>query len=33
MSSFVEEFKKYQTQERWLTGAIVLVSFLAPVVF
>lgn len=33
MSSFVEEFKKYQKQERWLTGAIVLVSFLAPVVF
>lgn len=33
MSSFVEEFKKYQKLERWLTGAIVFVSFLAPVTF
>ncbi|WP_374073250.1 hypothetical protein [Bdellovibrio bacteriovorus] len=33
MSSFVEEFKKYQRQERLLTGAIVLVSVLAPVSF
>lgn len=33
MSSFVEEFKKYQKQERFLTGAIVLLSVLAPVSF
>ncbi len=33
MSSFVEEFKKYQKQERQLTVAIVLVSVLAPVSF
>ncbi len=33
MSSFVEEFKKYQKQERLLTGAIVLVSVMAPVSF
>ncbi|MEK2645550.1 hypothetical protein [Bdellovibrio sp. BCCA] len=33
MSSFVEEFKKYQKQERILTAAIVLVSVLAPVSF
>ncbi len=33
MSSFAEEFKKYQKQERLLTGGIVLVSVLAPVSF
>lgn len=33
MSSFVQEFKKYQKQERFLTGAIVLVSVFAPVSF
>lgn len=33
MSSFVEEFKKYQKQERWLTGSIVLVSVFAPIAF
>lgn len=33
MSSFVQEFKKYQKQERFLTGAIVLVSVLAPISF
>lgn len=33
MSSFVDEFKKYQKQERWLTGVIVSVSFLAPLTF
>ncbi|WP_413581500.1 hypothetical protein [Bdellovibrio sp. HCB288] len=33
MSSFSDEFKKYQKQERRLTGAIVLVSVLAPVSF
>ncbi|WP_415061205.1 hypothetical protein [Bdellovibrio sp.] len=33
MSSFVEEFKKYQKQEGILTGAIVLVSVLSPVSF
>ncbi|MFS4459973.1 hypothetical protein [Bdellovibrio sp. HCB2-146] len=33
MSSFVEDFKKYQKQERLLTGTIVLVSVLAPVSF
>ena len=33
MSSFVQEFKKYQRQERFLTGAIVLVSVSAPVSF
>lgn len=31
MSSFVEEFTKYRKQERWLTGATMLVSVLAPV--
>lgn len=33
MSSFVEEFKKYQKQEGILTGAMVLVSVLSPVSF
>lgn len=33
MSSFVDEFKKYQKQERWLTGVIVGASFLAPLSF
>ncbi len=33
MSSFVEEFKKYQKQERQLTGALVLLAVLAPVSF
>jgi hypothetical protein len=33
MSSFVQEFKKYQKQERVLTGAIVLLSVSAPVSF
>lgn len=33
MSSFVQEFKKYQKQERFLTGAIVLLSVFAPVSF
>ena len=33
MSSFVEEFKKYQRQERLLTGALVLLSVMAPVSF
>lgn len=33
MSSFVEEFKKYQRQERLLTGTIVLVSVLTPISF
>lgn len=33
MSSFVEEFKKYQKQERVLTGAMVLMMILAPVAF
>lgn len=33
MSSFVEDFKRYQKQERLLTGTIVLVSVLAPVSF
>ncbi|KYG65295.1 hypothetical protein AZI87_12120 [Bdellovibrio bacteriovorus] len=33
MSSFVKEFKKYQKQERLLTGALVLVSVLAPISF
>ncbi|UYL08266.1 hypothetical protein B9G69_014550 [Bdellovibrio sp. SKB1291214] len=32
-SSFSDEFKKYQKQERRLTVAIVLVSVLAPVAF
>lgn len=33
MSSFVEEFKKYQRQERLYTGGLVLLSVLAPVSF
>ncbi|HEY1078518.1 MAG TPA: hypothetical protein VGE46_00405 [Bdellovibrio sp.] len=33
MSSFVEEFKKYQKQERFLTGAMVLASILSPISF
>lgn len=33
MSSFVEEFKKYQRQERLLTGGLVLLSVMAPVSF
>nr|BFD66912.1 hypothetical protein HAGR004_19340 [Bdellovibrio sp. HAGR004] len=33
MSSFVEEFKKYQRQERMYTGGLVLLSVLAPVSF
>lgn len=33
MSSFAEEFKKYQKHERLLTGGIVLMSVLAPVAF
>lgn len=33
MATFSEEFKKYQKQERLLTGGIVLVSVLAPVSF
>ncbi len=33
MSSFVEEFKKYQRQEGVLTGAMVLVSVMSPVSF
>lgn len=33
MSSFVEEFKKYQKQERFLTASIILVSVLSPVSF
>ncbi|WP_413587587.1 hypothetical protein [Bdellovibrio sp. HCB274] len=33
MSTFSDEFRKYQKQERRLTGAIVLVSVLAPVSF
>ncbi|MEN0059387.1 MAG: hypothetical protein AAGB31_11180 [Bdellovibrio sp.] len=33
MSSFVNEFKKYQRQERLLTGAMVLLTILAPVSF
>lgn len=33
MSSFAQEFKKYQKQERILTGSLVLVSVLAPVSF
>lgn len=33
MSSFVEEFKRYQKQERQLTGALVLLAVLAPVSF
>jgi|GEM_PF-1453930 len=31
MSSFVQEFKRYQRQERFLTAAIVMVSMLGPV--
>ena len=30
-STFSDEFKKYQKQERALTGAIVLISVLAPI--
>ena len=33
MSSFAQEFKKYQKQERLLTVSLVLVSVLAPVSF
>lgn len=33
MSSFAEEFKKYQKRERLLTGGIVLVSVLSPLSF
>ena len=33
MSSFVQEFKKYQKQERLLTAVIVLISILAPISF
>lgn len=33
MSSFVKEFKKYQKQERILTGALVLLAVLSPVSF
>lgn len=33
MSSFVEEFKKHQKQERLLTASIILVSVLSPVSF
>lgn len=33
MSSFVQEFKKYQKQERLLTAVMVLISVLAPLVF
>lgn len=33
MSSFVEEFKKHQKQERFLTAFIILVSVLSPVSF
>ncbi|WII71075.1 hypothetical protein QJS83_11440 [Bdellovibrio sp. 22V] len=33
MSTFVKEFKKYQKQERLLTGSMVLVSVLAPISF
>lgn len=33
MSSFVEEFTKYQKQERWLAGVIVFLFVMAPVSF
>ena len=33
MSSFVEEFKKYQKQERFLTAAMILSSILSPISF
>lgn len=33
MSSFAEEFKKYQKRERLLTGGLVLFSVLAPLSF
>jgi hypothetical protein len=31
MSSFSHEFKKYRKQERFLTGAVVILSVLAPI--
>lgn len=33
MHSFVQEFEKYKRQERFLTGAIILLSVCAPLTF